>query len=180
MNFANTRKKAVSLLLILAMLTVLLAALVPIVSTADGDEIQDFGYQAPTDYTMLDDFTNLRFVFTVPEDKLPSYTAAGFVFSKSVAEPTVGGENCKTANATAAYRSITADGKTVEADDGRYWIAVKMTNIPQSYFDGPIYVRAFVDNGEDVTYSAATEISVWGANAIEYFTKWDEQTWNGM
>ena len=53
MNFANTRKKAVSLLLILAMLTVLLAALVPFVSTADGDEIQNFGYQAPKDYTML-------------------------------------------------------------------------------------------------------------------------------
>ncbi len=179
MNFAKTPKKAVSLLLILAMLTVLLAALVPIVSTADGDEIQDFGYQAPTSYSMIDATSNLRFVFTVSAEKLAGYTSVGFVFSKTDSTPEKGEDGVKTYNATTVYRSITADGKTVNASDGRFWVAVKLTNIPRSYFDGTIYVRAFVTDGEGTRYSSTESISVWEAHpAIEYHSNWDLATRN--
>ena len=115
MNHATTSKKAVSLLLILAMLSVLVAAIVPFVSSATEPEIQDFSYQTPNDYDMLDATTSLRFVFTVPEDKVDGYTAAGFVLSKSVAEPEVGAANCLTCPTTKVYSAITADGKTENA-----------------------------------------------------------------
>ena len=173
MNFASTRKKAVSLLLILAMLTVLVAALVPFVSTADGDEIQDFGYQAPKSYSMIDAVSNLRFVFTI--GKL-DYTSVGFVFSKTDATPSIE-EGCATHPATTVYRSITADGKTIDAPNGRLWVAVKLVDIPRSYFDGTVYVRAFVTDGNGTRYSDPASISVWEAHpAIEYHSNWDEAT----
>ncbi|MBR4335348.1 MAG: hypothetical protein IKP74_02730, partial [Clostridia bacterium] len=178
MNFAKTPKKAVSLLLILAMLTVLVAALVPFVSTADGDEIQNFGYQAPTDYSMIDAMSNLRFVFTVSAEKLAGYTSVGFVFSKTDATPSIE-EGCATHSATTVYRSITADGKKQDAPDGRYWVAVKLTEIPRSYFDGTVYVRAFVTDGNGTRYSDPASISVWEAHpAIEYHSNWDLATRN--
>ena len=173
---ARTRRGAVALLLILAMLTVMVAALVPFVSSADGDEFQDFGYQAPKSYSMIDANSNLRFVCTIPADKLSGYTAAGFVFSKTVSTPSVGADGCATAYASTVYSSIMADGKTYNADPGRFWLAVKLTNIPRSYFDGPIYVRAFVTDGAGTRYSGAKKISVWSANAIEIVSDWDEST----
>lgn len=176
MNHATTRTKAVSLLLIVAMLSVLVAAIVPFVSTADGDEIQDFGYQAPTSYSMIDAKSNLRFVFSVSAEKVANYTAAGFVFSKTNSTPTLGGSGCSTAESTTVYRSITADGETLDAPPGRFWVAVKLINIPRSYFDGTIYVRAYVTDGEGTRYSDAKVITVWGANAIEYHSNWDSAT----
>jgi len=172
---ANTRKRSVSHLLILAMLIVLIAALVPVLSSADGDEIQDFGYQAPTSYSMIDATSNLRFVFTIGR---LDYSAVGFVFSKTDSTPEVGEVGCATFNATKVYSSITADGETVEAADGRYWVAVKLNNIPRFYFDGTIYVRAFVTDGEGTRYSADVKtISVWAAHpAIEYHSNWDYAT----
>ena len=176
---ARTRRGAVALLLILAMLTVMVAALVPFVSSADGDEFQDFGYQAPKSYSMIDANSNLRFVCTIPADKLSGYTAAGFVFSKTVSTPSVGADDCATAYASTVYSSIMADGKTYNADPGRFWLAVKLTNIPRSYFDGPIYVRAFVTDGAGTRYSSAEQISVWEAHpAIEYHSNWDLATRN--
>ena len=178
MNHATTRTKAVSLLLVLAMLTVLVAAFVPFVSTATEEEIQDFGYQTPNDYDMIDATTNLRFVFTVPAGNVAGYSSAGFVMSKTVSNPTVGGDGCATASTSKVYRSITADGKTENAPDGRFWVAVKLTNIPRSYFDGTIYVRAYVTDGEGTRYSDAKVITVWGANAIEYHSNWSLDTRN--
>ena len=177
MNVHAAPRKAVSLLLIVAMLTVLIAAIVPFVSTATVEEFENFSYQTPNDYDMIDATTSLRFVCTVPAEKVSGYTAAGFVLSKSVAEPTVGGEHCLNASTTTVYHAITADGKTEDAPDGRLWVAVKLVNIPQSYFDGTIYVRAYVTDGAGTRYSEAKEITVWGANAIEYFTKWEKSFW---
>ncbi len=174
-NQAKTRRGAVSLLLIFAMLTVLVAAFLPVVSSAEPAEFKDFGYQTPNDYDMLDANTNLRFVFQVPASKVFGYTDVGFVFSKTDATPTLE-ESCPASHATAVFSTITADGKTVDADDGGYWVAVKLTNIPQSYFGGMIYVRGFVTDGEGTRYSNAQEISVWGANAIEYHSNWDYET----
>ena len=177
MNHATTRTKAVSLLLIVAMLSVLVAAIVPFVSTADGDEIQNFGYQAPTAYSMIDATSNLRFVFSVSAEKVANYTAVGFVFSKTNSTPTLGGSGCMTAESTTVYRSITADGETLDAPAGRFWVAVKLVNIPRSYFDGTIYVRAYVTDGEGTRYSTPSSISVWEAHpAIEYHSNWDYAT----
>ena len=132
-NQAKTRRGVVSLLLILAMLTVLVAAILPFVSSAEPAEFKDFGYQTPNDYDMLDANTSLRFVFQVPASKVAGYTDAGFVFSKTDATPTLE-ESCAASHATAVYASISADGKTVAADDGGYWVAVKLINIPQQLF----------------------------------------------
>lgn len=76
---ARTRRGAVALLLILAMLTVTVAAFVPFVASAEEEEFRDFGYQAPVDYSMIDANSNLRFVCTVPASKLAGYTADDFV-----------------------------------------------------------------------------------------------------
>lgn len=179
MNNHATPRKAVSLLLILAMLTVLVAAFVPFVSTAEGAEIQDFAYQAPTAYSMIDATSNLRFVCTVPAAKVTGYTSVGFVFSKTNDTPTLGGEGCVTAPSTTVYRSITADGEKVDAPDGRFWVAVKLINIPRSYFDGTIYARAYVTDAQGTRYSDAASISVWEAHpAIEYHSNWDYATRN--
>ncbi|MBP5349954.1 MAG: hypothetical protein J6Z13_06365, partial [Clostridia bacterium] len=178
MNHATTRTKAVSLLLVLAMLTVLVAAFVPFVSTATEEEFQDFSYQTPNDYDMIDATTTLRFLCSVPAGKVAGYSAAGFVMSKTVSNPTVGGDGCSTASTSTVYRAVTADGDTVKAPDGRFWVAVKLTNIPRSYFDGTIYVRAYVTDGEGTRYSDAKVITVWGANAIEYHSNWDLETRN--
>ena len=179
MNHATTRTKAVSLLLIVAMLSVLVAAIVPFVSTADGDEIQNFGYQAPTSYSMIDATSNLRFVCSVSAENVAKYTAVGFVFSKTNSTPTLGGSGCMTAETTTVYRKITADGETLDAPAGRFWVAVKLINIPRSYFDGTIYVRAYVTDGEGTRYSAPSSISVWEAHpAIEYHSNWDLATRN--
>lgn len=180
MNRYATPRKAVSLLLVLAMLTVLVAAFVPFVSTAtepeEPAEFKDFGYQTPNDYDMIDATSNLRFVFQIPASKLAGYTDAGFVFSKTDATPTLA-ESCPAFHATKVYSAIRADGKEIAADDGGYWVAVKLNNIPQSYFDAPIYVSGFVTDGAGTRYSEAKEITVWGANAIEYFTKWEKSEW---
>lgn len=172
---ARTRRGAVALLLILAMLTVMVAALVPFVSTATEPELGNFGVQSLKDYDMLDATTDLRFVFTVPASKLVGYTAAGFVFSKTDSTPTVE-EGCATYNATTVYSSIVADGETYDADPGRFWVAVKLTGIPQSYFGGSIYVRGFVTDAEGTRYTDAEDLSVWGLNAIEYHSNWDSAT----
>ena len=176
MNHATTRTKTVSLLLILAMLTVLVAAFVPFVSTATEEEFQDFSYQTPNDYDMIDATTTLRFLCSVPAGKVAGYSAAGFVMSKTVSNPTVGGDGCSTASTSTVYRAVTADGDKVNAPDGRFWVAVKLINIPRSYFDGTIYVRAYVTDGEGTRYSDAKTITVWGANAIEYHSNWDSAT----
>ncbi|MBR4770983.1 MAG: hypothetical protein IK090_08690, partial [Clostridia bacterium] len=96
----------------------------------------------------------------------------------SVAEPTVGGDHCLNASTTTVYHAITADGKTEDAPDERLWVAVKLVNIPQSYFDGTIYVRAYVTDAQGTRYSDAKVITVWGANAIEYHSNWDYATRN--
>ncbi|MBO4283974.1 MAG: hypothetical protein J5958_05040 [Clostridia bacterium] len=179
----TAKRRGVALLLILAMLTVLVTALAPFVSSAEPAEFKDFGYQTPNDYDMLDATTTLRFVFQVPASKIAGYTDVGFVFSKSA--NTDGALRIGEANVArtdpshaAVYSSITADGKTYNADANGYWVAVKLVNIPQSYFDGSIYVRGFVTDGEGPRYSDVQEISVWQANSFEYLTKWDAATWH--
>ena len=156
----NTRKRTLSILLVLAMLTLAFAALFPATVAADDPpaEIQDFDYQTSKNFTLAGS-TELRFVFTIGS---LDYTKAGFVFSfESYGdnhEPEVGADGCYTVEATAAYKTITADGEPVAAPDGRWWIAAKVTNIPQVEYNNNIYVRAFVTDTNGTRYSAASVI----------------------
>ncbi|MBO4283723.1 MAG: hypothetical protein J5958_03765 [Clostridia bacterium] len=158
----NARKKSLSLLLVLAMLIASAAMLLPITSSATEPEIDDFGVQTLTALDLPNDAnTVLRFVFTIGN---LDYEEVGVIVSKSVETPTYDAEHCFTKKMTTVYSSITADSNTEPAPDGRWWVAVKLTGIPHSYFDGPLYVRAFVKNeSEDPTYSDTETVTVCSA-----------------
>ena len=157
------KKRRLSLVLILAILTVAVAALVPIAGTAADPtpaEIQDFAYQTLSGAGVKDVDTDLRFVFTVGSLE---YSEVGVIVSKSVATPTYDAENCHTHKTTVVHSSIVADGETINAPAGRYYVAAKLTDIPHSYFDGSLYIRAFVKDGESVRYSDAHSLTVCSA-----------------
>ncbi|MBQ2468208.1 MAG: hypothetical protein II503_00860, partial [Clostridia bacterium] len=120
--------------------------------------VEDFGFQTVAGDSLESDETSLRFLFTV--DSL-EYSRVGFVFSKTNRNPTVGGSGCQVwepANGK-VYRSVRADGETIPAPNGRWWVAVKVTGIPKSYFESPIYVRPFVE-GVGIEYGTARNLSV--------------------
>ncbi|MBR6052547.1 MAG: hypothetical protein IKP55_02040 [Clostridia bacterium] len=147
-----------AILLTLAMMIVAVAVIVPIATAADPAEIQDFQYQTLSALNLAGDAdTDLRFVFTV--GKL-DYTEVGFVVSKSNSTPTIGGANCYKAGTTTVYSTITADSTQIPAPAGRFWVAVKLTDIPHAYFDGSLYVRAFVTDGEGTRYSDVSGFTV--------------------
>ena len=150
--------KGLAILLTLAMMIVAVAVIVPITTAADPAEIQDFQYQTLSSFTLAsDEDTDIRFVFTI--GKL-DYTEVGFVVSKSNSTPTIGGANCYKAGTETVYSTITADDTPIPAPAGRFWVAVKLTDIPRSYFDGSLYVRAFVTDGEGTRYSDASAFTV--------------------
>ncbi len=150
--------KGLAILLTLAMMIVAVAVIVPIATAADPAEIQDFQYQTLSALNLAGDAdTDLRFVFTV--GKL-DYTEVGFVVSKSNSTPTIGGANCYKAGTTTVYSTITADSTQIPAPAGRFWVAIKLTDIPHAYFDGSLYVRAFVTDGEGTRYSDVSGFTV--------------------
>ena len=157
----STRKRTLPLLLLLAALIVTVAVIVSVTATADGAEIRDFSYQTLTALDLKeDDLTDVRFVCTI--GKL-SYNEVGFVVSKSNSTPTIGDANCYKAGTQTVYSTITEDGTPRTADPGRYWVAVKLTNIPHSYFDSPLYVRAFVTDGNGTRYSDVGSFTICSA-----------------
>ena len=157
----SMKKWGVPLLLVLAILIAGIVALVTVTGSADPepkDEIDDFGVQALSSLDLAGDATtDLRLLFTVGE---VDYESAGFVLSKTVFNPTVGCEGCYKYETDTVHSAVRADGNLITADPGRYWVAVKLTNVPRSYFDSPIYVRAFVKDGEGIRYSEPKEMTV--------------------
>ena len=154
----NAKRRGLSFLLILAMLFVSVAVVLPVATSADPAEFADFGVQKLASLDLAgDDDTDLRFVFTVGS---LDYTEAGFVFSKTNAAPTIDGDACYKKAVTAVHSRIVADGDTLTADSGRFWVAVKMTDVPHAYFDGALYVRPFVTDGEGTRYADAALTSV--------------------
>ncbi len=167
------KNRLLSLLLVFAMLTLAFAAILPVAAAEpepepEPEEIQDFGYQSSANFAVAHPKTEIRFVFTIGS---LDYTKAGFVFSfesyGNVQEPEVGADGCYVIEATAAHSSIVADGKTIPAPDGRWWIAAKMINIPQNEFCGWIYVRAFVTDGSGTRYSNAVKTNPYAINRGE-------------
>ena len=165
----RTKRGALSLLLVLAMLTVAFASILSVAVSADPEpepeEIQDLGSQSSLNFSVANTTTEVRFVFTIGS---LDYTNAGFVFSFESYDcdttPENGEVGCHTVPATAAYKTITADGQNVNAPDVRWWIAVKITDIPQDEFCGWIYLRAFVTDGEGTRYSDVVKTNPYDIN----------------
>ena len=150
MHNLSVKRRATWFLLVLAMLVISVAVLLPVATTADEPEIKDFGVQRLADADLKNDNTALRFVFTIGN---LDYDGVGIIISKSVATPTYDAANCVTYETTTVHSSIVADGDTIDAPDGRFYVAVKLVNIPHSYFDSSLYIRAFVKDGEETRYS---------------------------
>ncbi|MBR4770207.1 MAG: hypothetical protein IK090_04685, partial [Clostridia bacterium] len=124
-------------------------------------EFANFNYQTLSALDLAGDAdTDLRFLFTVGS---LSYNEVGFVFSKTNQLPTVGGYGCGKKATTNVYKTVTAGGTPVNAPDGRWWVAVKLTDIPHEYFDGTLYVRPYVQDGSGVRYGKAQSITVCSA-----------------
>ena len=144
-------KRGVTTLLLLALLIVTVAIVLPIVASAAGasansGEIEDFAYQTLTgaDVT-VDEPTDLRFLFSINN---LDYTAVGFVFSTSDTDPVkVDSPKANYASTTKVYRSVTANGNEIKAPTGRFWVAVKLSDIPHASFATYIYIRPFVQDG---------------------------------
>ena len=122
-----------------------------------GGEIRDFAYQSIASDTVESDATSLRFIFSI--DSL-HYIRVGFAFSKTNSSPTVGGDGCTVKYTTEVYSVIYADGNPIAATPGRYWVAVKVTGIDNDYFDAPLYVNAFVEDGSGIRYASPQKITV--------------------
>lgn len=163
--------RTASLLILAAMLFVLAAALLPTAALADEPaEIDALGFQALSTADVLDDETDLRFVFKIGS---LAYSEVGIICSKTVQEPTRDAEDCYTYRAKNAYSSIMAGGEQIDAGAGRWWIAVKLTSIPHSYFAGTFYLRAFVVDGGGVRYSDVRTFTVCSALGHEHELPWD-------
>ncbi|MBO4283789.1 MAG: hypothetical protein J5958_04095 [Clostridia bacterium] len=145
------KRRIISVLLVLAMMVATFVALVPLTASADAPEISDLGVQPVRDLNLASDgSTNLRFLFKI--NKL-TYSEVGFVFSKTNRNPTVGGENCTKISTNKAYSSVNANGSPLSAGANHWWVVIQMNTIPRSFFDGAIYVNAYVKDGSGIRYS---------------------------
>lgn len=154
-----TKRRGFLLLLFSALLFVAILAIAPTVKAAGpAPEIDDFSYQTLSTFDPVeDDETDLRFLFTVGS---LGYDEVGFVFSKTNAAPVINGDACFAKAPRAVYTAVTADGDPTPAPEGRYWVAVKMTGVPRDYYDGTIYVRPYVKEGETVRYGEVASLTV--------------------
>lgn len=163
--------KKLSLFLFLSAILLLVPALILSVSAEPG-EIDDLSYQTLSGAAVTDGDTDLRFLFTIGS---LDYTEVGVVCSKTVEAPTYDAKNCYTYKTTVVHSSITADGKKVDAPAGRYYVAVKLTDIPHAYFDGTLYLRAFVSDGEGVRYSDVETFTVCSMLGHEHVLPWNAE-----
>ena len=165
---SKMNRKGLWLLLTLAVLIVAVSVLVAVAISADGapansGEIEDFSYQTVRDAGVLDSDTDLRFLFSIRADKLGDYRAVGFVFSKNNSDPVKESrivdavEKRNYYSTDQVYSSVNANGTPIAAPDGRYWVAVSLSDIGHSYFDGALYVRPFVEDTDGTTRYGETK-----------------------
>ena len=172
------KRRSISLLLILAMMTIALVSLLPLTAAADpvGDnaaDIQDFSYQTLSNANQTDATTDLRVMFTIGS---LDYDEVGFVFSTSNSAPTAGGSG--TYSTTTVYSTINAGGDAIPAGVGRFWVAVKLSAIPLASFETPIYIRPFVKVGENYSYIDAEAITVCQALTYDKTVAGESLLWN--
>ena len=166
MQNASVRKKWLPATLVAAAaLALVLTLLFAFRGSADEpqDEIQDLRYQTVSGDTLGSANTSLRFLFTVGS---LDFDSVGFVLSKTNTNPKIGENGCTNYETTVVYGAVRADGDLVPAPNGRHWVAVKVTNVPNASFDKPIYLKPYVKDGSGVRYGATRAISVEGAFTI--------------
>ncbi|MBP5349336.1 MAG: hypothetical protein J6Z13_03160, partial [Clostridia bacterium] len=158
-----SNKKTTSLLILYAILIIAALAVIPVIASASGTpaaggEIENFGYQTLTGADVKnDEETDLRFLFSI--DNL-DYTAVGFVFSTSDDPVKVESPTRNYTATTKVYRSVTANGNEIKAPIGRFWVAVKLSDIPHASFATYIYIRPFVQDGSGTRYGETKRINV--------------------
>ena len=161
MQNALIRRRSAIAVCILAAILVFAAVLFLSFRSSAGEpeeEIADFAVQSLASDSVESESTSLRFLFTVGS---LNYTRVGFVFSKTNANPTIDGAHCTVKETTVVYSTITADGESVPARDGRYWVAIQMKNVGNAFFDTPVYVNAFVEDANgSVRYATAKSTTV--------------------
>ncbi|MBR5044259.1 MAG: hypothetical protein IKX66_02820, partial [Clostridia bacterium] len=64
------------------------------------------------------------------------------------------------ASTTKVYRSVTANDEEIKAPTGRFWVAVKLSDIPHAKFATYIYIRPFVQDGSGTRYGETQRINV--------------------
>ncbi|MBO4284597.1 MAG: heparinase II/III family protein [Clostridia bacterium] len=127
------------------------------------DEIEDFAFQTVQGDSLGSSSTSLRFLFTVGS---LDYIRVGFVASRTNPDPTVGGAGCSVSETTDVYSAVRADGKLISAPAGRYWVVIRVDNVPNANFGDPIYIKPYVEDGSGVRYGAVRNLSVEGAFTI--------------
>ena len=155
--FKNKALFSAALASVLLVFSLLLVFAFRALAMEPGDEIADFGFQTVAGDTFSSESTALRFVFTVGS---LDYTRVGFVISKTNQNPTLDGLDCTVQDTTVVYSSITADGELVPASTGRYWVALRMTDVPHESFNENVYVNAFVEDGSGVRYATPQRLTV--------------------
>ncbi len=168
----RAKRGVLSLLLVLAMLTVAFASILSVAVSADPEpepeEIQDLGYQSSTNFAIGGEDTDLRFLFTIGS---LDYDEVGFVFSFEEygldETPRIGETGCFKVAANTAHSVVYAGGEPQQAPNGRWWVAVKLTDIPFANYADWISVRAFVTDGAGTRYSDAVKLNVLEANRGE-------------
>lgn len=160
---SKMNRKGLWLLLTLAVLIVAVSVIVTVATAADPaqepeEEFSELYVQTLSDLNLsANQSTSLRFLFKI--NKL-NYDEVGFVFSKTVFNPTYDLDGCYTYKTESVHGSVWANGELLSAGTGYYWVVVKMNQIPRSYFDGTIYVRGFVKDGEEIRYTDPSPITV--------------------
>ena len=166
-------KKPCAFLILLATALLSVSVLLPLHASSAPAEIDDFGYQTLTGANVKNDNTDLRFIFTIGN---LGYEEVGVIVSKSVATPTCDAEGCYTYKTSTVYGSINVEGTPTPAPAGRWWVAVKLVGVPHDYFDGPLYLRAFVKNADqDPTYSKIASFTVCSALGHTHSPVWDAE-----
>ena len=161
-NASKKTKVIASALIVTAVLAVALVLLFTLPGSAGepAAEMQSFSYQTIVGDSLASENTDLRFLFTIGS---LDYTRVGFVFSKTNANPTVGGDGCSTYQTTNVHSKVRANGELIAAGTGRYWVAVKLSDIPNASFGTKIYVRPFVQDGQGIRYLDASDLTTCGA-----------------
>ena len=156
-------RRALPKLLFFAMLIVCVAILIPVAVSASGTpansgEIENFGYQIlnGTDVKESAD-TDLRFLFSINN---LDYNEVGFVFSTSDDPLKTDNPKPNYKAMTKAYRSVTANSKEIPAPNGRFWVAVKLSDIPHASFATYVYIRPYVKDGNGTRYGETKRINV--------------------
>ena len=172
-----SRRTATSFILLLATLLIGTAILLPIRGSADpldylSDDVRDFGFQTVSSASQDSTSTDLRFAFSIGS---LYYDSVGIVFSTTNPSPTA--EDGTVWTADTVYQTITTGSGTV-SNPGRWWVAVKLSSIPNARFEDRIYVRPFIKENGVYYYADTKGITVCEALTFDKTVAGESQIYN--